>query len=72
MKIMERERDRQVFPHGDEPLDAEIALLISGIEKELAVVSLIADTLAARLRGIAGQERSKVGRIQPSRSSNQR
>jgi hypothetical protein len=56
------EDDSPVLPRLDEPLDAEIALLISGIEEELAVVSVLAGTLAARLSWIAGQERSKVGR----------
>ena len=52
------EDDSPVLSRGDEPLDAEIALLISGIEEELAVVSVLAETLATRLSWIAGQERS--------------
>ena len=47
--------DNSVLPDCDEPLDAEIALLISGIEQELAVMSMLADTLAVRLRAIAGE-----------------
>jgi hypothetical protein len=45
--------DYSVLPRRDEPLDAEVALLISGIEEELAVMCVLADTLAARLRGIS-------------------
>ena len=67
------EDDQPVLPSRDEPLDAEIALLISEIEEELAVVSVLEETLATRLRGIADQERSKVatrrtkvGRMQAS------
>jgi ABC-type transporter Mla subunit MlaD len=60
------EDDSPVLPRLDEHLDAEIALLISGIEEELAVVSVLAGTLAARLSWIAGQERSKVGRMEAS------
>jgi hypothetical protein len=55
------ENDRPGLPRRDEPLDSEIALLISEIEKELAVVSVLADTLAARLRGIA-RERDRSHR----------
>jgi hypothetical protein len=45
--------DYSVLPRRDEPLEAEVALLISGIEEELAVMCVLADTLAARLRGIS-------------------
>jgi hypothetical protein len=61
------EDDHPALPCRDEPLDAEIALLVSGIEEELAIMSVLADTLAERLRQIVGQERSKVGKMQASR-----
>jgi hypothetical protein len=68
------EDDRPMLPRRDEPLDAEIGLLISGIEEELAVMSVLADTLAARLRWIAGERGSKAqGRLdERSRSLSER